>query len=138
MYGGSIMKTVSTLAEKAVNAGSAPDTVDDAAHDHGGAPLPELPPRDVLDTSGDLLRALAAPVRIAIVLQLRESARCVHELVDALGVPQPLVSQHLRILKAAGVVAGERSGREVMYRLVDDHLAEIVVAAVTHAGEGQP
>ena len=63
------------------------------AHDHCGAPLPDLPPRDVLDTAGDLLRALAAPVRIAIVLQLRESARCVHELVDALAVPQPLASQ---------------------------------------------
>ena len=109
----------------------------DAGHDHGGAPFPDPPSRDVLDTSGDLLRALAAPVRIAIVLQLRESARCVHELVDALAVPQPLVSQHLRILKAAGVVDGERSGREVMYRLVDHHLADIVVAAVTHAAEGR-
>ena len=86
---------------------------DAGVHDHGGAPL-----------------------RIAIVLQLRESARCVHELVDALAVPQPLVSQHLRILKSAGVVAGERSGREVMYRLVDHHLTDIVVAAVTHAAEG--
>ncbi|WP_163903584.1 ArsR/SmtB family transcription factor [Mycolicibacterium pulveris] len=135
------MKIVSTLSGNAGNAGATSDTsdaVDDVAHDHGGAPSPELPPRDVLDTSGDLLRALAAPVRIAIVLQLRESSRCVHELVDALGVPQPLVSQHLRILKAAGVVAGERSGREVMYRLVDEHLAEIVVAAVTHAGEVHP
>lgn len=72
------------------------------------------------------------------MLQLRESQRCVHELVDALDVPQPLVSQHLRILKAAGVVAGERSGREVMYRLVDDHLAEIIVAAISHAGEEHP
>ncbi|MCI4675277.1 ArsR/SmtB family transcription factor [Candidatus Mycolicibacterium alkanivorans] len=89
----------------------------------------------LLERAGELLRALAAPVRIAIVLQLRESQRCVHELVDALDVPQPLVSQHLRILKAAGVVAGERSGREVTYRLVDDHLAEIVVAAISHAGE---
>jgi len=92
---------------------------------------------DVMDRAGELLRALAAPIRIALVLQLRESQRCVHELVDALEVPQPLVSQHLRILKAAGVVAGERSGREVMYRLVDDHLAEIVVAAVSHAAEDQ-
>ena len=119
-----IMKTVSTLAPQ----------VDDH-HLHSHAPLPDLPPREVLDTAGDLLRALAAPVRIALVLQLRESSRCVHELVDALGVPQPLVSQHLRILKAAGVVAGERSGREVLYRLVDRHLAHIVVAAVTHAAE---
>lgn len=118
------MKTVSTLADL------------ESTHEHGGAPVAEPPPRDVLDTAGELLRALAAPVRIAIVLQLRESSRCVHELVDALAVPQPLVSQHLRILKAAGVVAGERSGREVMYRLVDHHLAEIVLAAVTHAAEG--
>jgi ArsR family transcriptional regulator len=120
------MKTVSTFSTEL-----APDDL----HQHSVAPRPDLPSRDVLDTAGDLLRALAAPVRIAIVLQLRESSRCVHELVDALGVPQPLVSQHLRILKAAGVVAGERSGREVLYRLADQHLADIVVAAVTHAAE---
>ncbi len=115
-----------------------------AAHEHAataadgraafaGYPVP--PPREILDGAGELLRALAAPVRIAIVLQLRESHRCVHELVDALGVPQPLVSQHLKILKAAGVVTGERSGREVLYRLADHHLAHIVVDAVAHAGE---
>jgi ArsR family transcriptional regulator, zinc-responsive transcriptional repressor len=122
------MKTVSTMADSP------------ASHDphlQGGTPPPELPPRAVLDTAGDLLRALAAPVRIAIVLQLREEARCVHELVDALDVPQPLVSQHLRILKAAGVVDGARSGREVLYRLVDHHLADIVLAAVTHAAEDE-
>src|SRR3954471_22355746 len=123
-----IMKTVSTFSS-----GLAPDT--DDRHQHSDAPLPDLPRREVLDTAGDLLRALAAPVRIAIVLELRESSRCVHELVDVLMVPQPLVSQHLRILKAAGVVAGERTGREVHYRLVDDHLAEIVLAAVAHAAE---
>jgi len=116
MYPDSIMKTVSNLAVP----------VDGSDVHHDGV---------VLDTAGELLRALAAPVRIAIVLQLRESSRCVHELVDALAVPQPLVSQHLRILKAAGVVAGERTGREVHYRLVDHHLAEIVLAAVAHAAE---
>ncbi|MBI3215620.1 MAG: helix-turn-helix transcriptional regulator [Mycobacterium sp.] len=104
-------------------------------HQHDQAPFPAPPPKEILDAAGDILRALAAPVRIAIVLQLRESQRCVHELVDALEVPQPLVSQHLRILKAAGVVAGERSGREVLYRLVDHHLAHIVLDAVAHAGE---
>lgn len=115
-----------------------------AGHQHGGAgtghhatfpEYPVPPSREILDAAGELLRALAAPVRIAIVLQLRESHRCVHELVDALGVPQPLVSQHLKILKAAGVVAGERSGREVLYRLADHHLAHIVVDAVAHASE---
>jgi DNA-binding transcriptional ArsR family regulator len=87
--------------------------------------------------AGDLLRALAAPVRVAIVLQLHESDRCVHELVAALGVTQPLISQHLRVLKSAGVVASERHGREVVYRLVDEHLAHIVVDAVSHVEEGR-
>jgi len=110
-------------------------THDELDHQHSSAPFPPSPSRETLDAAGDLLRALAAPVRIAIVLQLRESKRCVHELVDALELPQPLVSQHLRILKSAGVVIGERIGREVHYCLVDDHLTEIVVAAVAHAGE---
>ena len=107
----------------------------DDARGHSTTPAPELPSREVLDTAGELLRALAAPLRIAIVLQLQQSARCVHELVDSLDVPQPLVSQHLRILKQAGVVSSERAGREVLYQLVDHHLAHIVADAVAHAGE---
>jgi DNA-binding transcriptional ArsR family regulator len=91
----------------------------------------------VLTDAGDLLRALAAPVRIAIVLELRDSDRCVHELVATLEVAQPLISQHLRVLKTAGVVQGDRRGREVVYRLVDDHLAHIVVDAVAHVQEGK-
>ncbi|ORA39979.1 ArsR/SmtB family transcription factor [Mycobacterium aquaticum] len=126
------MKTVSNFADTTP---PDPHADHDAEHDHAGVPAPELPPRHVLDTAGELLRALAAPVRIAIVLQLQQSGRCVHELVDALDVPQPLVSQHLRILKQAGVVSSERAGREVLYRLVDHHLAHIVVDAVAHACE---
>ena len=94
-------------------------------------------PTATLEAAGDLLRALAAPVRIAIVLELLAGSRCVHDLVDAIGVAQPLVSQHLRILKSAGVVHGERQGREVVYSLVDDHLAHIVVDAVAHAEEAR-
>jgi ArsR family transcriptional regulator len=106
------------------------------------APVPHELPRLSTDharlgAAGELLRALAAPVRIGIVLQLRESPRCVRELVESLGVAQPLVSQHLRVLKSAGVVRGERAGREVLYRLADDHLAHIVVDAVTHVQETQ-
>jgi ArsR family transcriptional regulator, zinc-responsive transcriptional repressor len=102
----------------------------------GSTPAPIRTPR-TLAAAGDLLRALAAPVRIAIVLQLLESDRCVHDLVDALGVAQPLISQHLRVLKSAGVVYGVRRGREVVYSLVDDHLAHIVVDAVAHVEEGR-
>lgn len=103
-------------------------------HVPGPAPAQDT---QTMTEAGELLRALAAPVRISIVLQLRVAQRCVHELVDALGVAQPLISQHLRVLKSAGVVYGERHGREVVYRLVDEHLAHIVVDAVAHADEAR-
>jgi ArsR family transcriptional regulator, zinc-responsive transcriptional repressor len=113
-----------------------PVTADRHSPDRPSAPSETRRPGASLAAAGDLLRALAAPVRIAIVLELREADRCVHELVESLEVAQPLISQHLRVLKAAGVVHGERHGREVVYRLVDEHLAHIVVDAVTHVEEG--
>ena len=85
--------------------------------------------------ASELLAALASPMRLTIVALLDEhGSRCVHELVTALGAPQPLVSQHLRVLRGAGLVAGARRHREVDYRLVDGHVAHIVRDALAHAG----
>ena len=66
--------------------------------------------------AAELLRALANPHRLAIVRELDGQARCVHELVEALGVSQPLVSQHLRVLRASHLVQAERRGRRVSER----------------------
>ncbi len=88
-----------------------------------------------LSDAAELFRALAAPVRVGILLELTDGERCVHDLVDALGVAQPLVSQHLRILRAADLVLGIRRGREVVYSLRDDHIAHIVRDAVHHVSE---
>lgn len=85
--------------------------------------------------AAELLRALASPLRIAIVLRLQDGPKAVHELVDALGAPQPLVSQHLRVLRGARLVHAQRHGREVAYALVDTHVSKIALAAVQHADE---
>ncbi|MGH9278280.1 MAG: ArsR/SmtB family transcription factor [Acidimicrobiales bacterium] len=90
---------------------------------------------DDLEAAAELLRALANPHRLAIVRELQGGARCVHELVDALGVSQPLVSQHLRVLRAIDLVRPRRRGREIAYSLGDDHVAHIVHDAVVHAAE---
>ena len=92
---------------------------------------------DGYEAAGELLRALAAPIRIRIVTKLATGQHCVHELVDHLNVAQPLVSQHLRVLRAAGVVCGTRRGREMIYSLTDHHIAHIVADAVAHAGESR-
>ncbi len=52
----------------------------------------------------ELFRTLGSPVRVALVSLLADGELCVHELVDALELPQPLVSQHLRVLREADLV----------------------------------
>lgn len=88
-----------------------------------------------LDAAAALLRALASPVRVRLVLHLARGPRCVHDLVDAVGLPQPLVSQHLRVLRISRLVRAERAGREIVYSLVDGHVAHVVADAVAHARE---
>jgi ArsR family transcriptional regulator len=85
----------------------------------------------------ELLKALANPLRLAIVVELEQGPRCVHELVEALETSQPLVSQHLRVLRQARLVAAERRGREIIYSLTDEHVAHIVGDAINHAEEAR-
>jgi ArsR family transcriptional regulator len=78
-----------------------------------------------------LLAALADPVRLRIVSMLAaapEGEACGCELEAPLGLAQPTVSHHLRILREAGLVVGERRGRWVHYSLVPDRLEEIRAA----------
>jgi ArsR family transcriptional regulator, zinc-responsive transcriptional repressor len=102
--------------------------------DHGGGEIRSVDPA-AYEPAAALLKALVAPIRLALVDLLSEGPRCVHELVTALDAPQPLVSQHLKVLKSAGLVATNRRGREVVYRLADDHVSHVVSDAVAHAGE---
>jgi DNA-binding transcriptional ArsR family regulator len=89
------------------------------------------------EAAGELLKVLSAPARLAIVTELSEQPRFVHELVERLGMSQPLVSQHLRVLRGARLVGVERHGREAAYSLADQHVAHIVADAVQHSKEGR-
>ena len=82
-----------------------------------------------------LLKVLAAPARLAIVMELADQPRFVHELVERLGMSQPLVSSHLRVLRGARLVGVERHGREAVYSLADQHVAHIVADAGQHSKE---
>lgn len=90
---------------------------------------------DRLDRTARLFRALGNTTRLAVVDVLDSGPRCVHELVDELGVDQPLVSQHLRVLRSVDLLRTERRGKEVVYSLADDHVAHIVRDAITHSTE---
>ncbi len=88
-----------------------------------------------LEAAGELFRALAAPLRLAIVIELAAGPRSVHELVEALGASQPLISQHLRVLRGARLVKAERRQRERVYTMVDEHVSHIVADAIRHVEE---
>ncbi|MGC4863993.1 ArsR/SmtB family transcription factor [Micromonospora sp. DT53] len=75
--------------------------------------------------STDAFTVLAEPTRRRILDQLRDAERSVGELVDGLGVSQPAVSKHLRVLRDAGFVTCRTAARQRIYRLDPGPLREI-------------
>ena len=67
----------------------------------------------------DVLKVIASPRRLEILHRLAEGPHEVGRLADEIGASQPNVSQHLAVLRTAGLVDAERDGREVRYRLAD-------------------
>ncbi len=73
----------------------------------------------------EVLKTLASPRRLEIIHRLAAGPCEVGRLAEELGISQPNASQHLAIMRAAGIVEAERDGREVRYRLTDP---DVVVA----------
>lgn len=81
-----------------------------------------------------VLAALADPVRLRIVSMLLaapEGSACGCDLEGPLGLSQPTVSHHLKVLREAGLTEGERRGRWVHYRVIPERLTEIADALIT-------
>ncbi len=79
----------------------------------------------------DLLRVLAEPLRGAIVRALATEQLCTCHLVELTGARQTNISNHLRVLRDAGVVEAEPAGRFTYYRL----RPEVLDRLVGHFGE---
>jgi DNA-binding transcriptional ArsR family regulator len=69
--------------------------------------------------------ALGDPTRRAIFERLRARPLSVGEIADGLPVSRPAVSQHLRVLKEAGLVTERRNGTRRLYRLDPDGVGEV-------------
>lgn len=74
-------------------------------------------PRRNFEAAEKIIRAIDSQLRMKILYLLHDQPRCVHELVDVLGSSQPLISQHLKVLRTAGLVESTRNGREMYYSL---------------------
>lgn len=68
-------------------------------------------------TDTDIFRALADPTRRAVLEKLAGGELNATEIRDGLDMSQPAVSQHLAVLRQAGLISEERAGRNVRYRI---------------------
>jgi DNA-binding transcriptional ArsR family regulator len=86
---------------------------------------------EVYKIQAEVLKSLANPRRLEILHLLAAGPREVGRLAGEMGISQPNVSQHLALMRSAGLVEAERNGREVCYRLADP---DIISACETMRG----
>jgi DNA-binding transcriptional ArsR family regulator len=80
---------------------------------------------DVLyERQARLCQVLADPKRLRLLGLLREGEYSVRELAEAIGAAYPNVSQHLNVMRDAGLVATRRAGTSIYYRLAYPRIAE--------------
>lgn len=81
-----------------------------------------------------MFQAMGEPARLRILALLLERAPlCVCDIAEDTGDAVATVSQRLKVLRAAGLLAGTRSGRHIHYALADRHVATLVRNALRHA-----
>lgn len=80
-----------------------------------------------MEDFAEIFKALAHPIRLKIVCGLVKKEECnVSTMVEKLGIAQPLVSQHLNILKNAGVITGYKKGTQICYKVTNEIAKKII------------
>ena len=90
--------------------------------------------REAADDMAATFAALGDPARLRIVSMLAaapDGSACGCDLEGPLGLAQPTVSHHLKILREAGLIEGERRGRWVHYSIVPERLEDLRSALAT-------
>ena len=85
--------------------------------------------------AASLLSAVADPVRLQLMERLVDGPSCVCELQTEVPIPSNLLSYHLKVLREAGLIEGNRRGRWIDYSLTDDALERLGAAL---PGQDQP
>ena len=87
------------------------------------------PPGQLQRFKAEFFKALAHPLRIRILEVLQTRERSVQELQELLGVEQPIVSQHLAVLRAKHIVRGRKEGTAVRYAVRDPLVRDLLAVA---------
>lgn len=73
-----------------------------------------------------IFNALSDPTRLEILEFIRTDEKCVCEIIPFVGLLQPIVSRHLRILKDVGIVRCRKDGTKRMYSIVDSRVFNVI------------
>ena len=79
-----------------------------------------------LEKRADMIKAISHPDRLCIVFGLCRHQCNVGQIQNKLGLSQSGLSQHLAKLKAAGIIRGERNGKQICYHVVDGLAIDVV------------
>ncbi len=74
----------------------------------------------------EILKAMGHPTRVKILKYLSDGEKCVKEVWQELGIPQPTVSQHMNMLKNAGIISYRKDGVKTCYKVEDPRVIEII------------
>ena len=94
-----------------------------------------LPGQDKIERMGELFKAMADPGRVRILMALDVQEMCVCDLAALLGVSESAASHQMRILRNMNLVRNRREGQVLYYRLVDDHVMQLIRVARDHVSE---
>jgi len=84
-----------------------------------------MSPRSIFDMQAELCKTMGNAARLQIVHTLRGGPHRVSDIVEVTGLAQAKVSQHLGVLRAYGIVATKREGKDVIYRIANSKLTRV-------------
>lgn len=93
------------------------------------------PDERLIQNAASIARAISHPVRLQILDELRDDGAYVMHLTSVLGRPQANISQHLMVLRQAGLVRAKRDGMTVLYQINDPRIVRVVDNLLTMASE---
>lgn len=96
--------------------------------------VPGLSPQETTILA-ETFRLLGDPTRLRILFYCLSQPRSVGGIADGLDLSPSLVSHHLRLLRGARLVRGERRSRQVFYALADAHVSDMLADMATHVAE---
>lgn len=94
-----------------------------------------LPADEKVVDIASFFKVFGDPTRLKILFLLEGGELPVNAIVDALGMQQSAISQQLKLLKASRLVRWRKEGRNIYYRLDDDHIARILSLGTEHYEE---